>query len=223
MNCGARLNQEQCNIIVGCLDQVKNVAQVLSKIAPLVTDVLNSVDTVVRDQITLSLNAQGGSDLDRHQFSKVHNALCDLHQAKNGLSNIAPLVAKELDTTENAIRDQFADAYREDNEIFERETRAANNFSDSHGLQSFWSVGGIEDFDAIVPELKNGEYTQMVYTIHSGDTGTVRVDIDPEIHLTCGDLYKLADHLIRASGDEHHIFIEAFIPKGNILELSTGS
>lgn len=39
------------------------------------------------------------------------------------------------------------------------------------------------------------------------------------------DLYKIADELIRESGDEHHIFIEYFIydEKRDVWELITGS
>lgn len=37
------------------------------------------------------------------------------------------------------------------------------------------------------------------------------------------DLFRAADAAILASGDEHHVFIESFDPRGGMLHLATGS
>ena len=91
--------------------------------------------------------------------------------------------------------------------------------ADEHGLTSVWSILEIEDFT----EEPFSDINSVIYRQHWGTP-----NLDPIIvgeDKSWLSLWKVADELIKLSGDRHHIFIEKFEPIGNtgMYELFTGS
>lgn len=85
-----------------------------------------------------------------------------------------------------------------------------------HDFQSVWSLPNTA-FDMPHP-FTNAKVVK--YEQHWGDTGLVTAPIKGPTWL---DLWVAANECIRTSGDGHHIYIEAFDPKGDAVELQTGS
>jgi hypothetical protein len=90
-------------------------------------------------------------------------------------------------------------------------------YQEQVGLYSVWSIYSVENFDA----PSGITVDTLVYDEHWGPRAI-------EVQLRCGmktwgDLYEAADKAIRQSGDEHHVFIEAFHVKDGRAYLTTGS
>jgi hypothetical protein len=112
-------------------------------------------------------------------------------------------------------------AEREDEERERLNMVAANAVKREHNFVSVWSIPGVDFFDA--PHIYDA--THMYYDAHWGENQTGIVKIPGKKWL---DLWRAAEELIRASGDEHHVFIEDFVSSVDadgtkVLSLQTGS
>ena len=138
--------------------------------------------------------------LTAEEFTRIHNALC-----------FAP--NKGLEATVDAIREALAGAYRQEEQDFDRKMAYYNRFKDEHRLEAIWSMYELEEHGF----LRNHPYLSDAFVVYQG--GHV-----PVFGNTWGDIYRAADWAIRNSGDDHHIFIEAFeLRNGDELHLVTGS
>lgn len=147
--------------------------------------------------------------LSPEEFKIIHNTLWDLeYRGMDGR------VGAER------IREALKGAYEQDNRAFETKHDHYRSIQERDGFRSIWSLYKVSDLDSIHP-YHDAEY--VVYDQHWGEGGeTVRRITGP----FWSDLYRAADEAIRASGDGHHVFIEAFDPiedKPGHLRLSTGS
>lgn len=84
------------------------------------------------------------------------------------------------------------------------------------GFLSIWSI---LEHDPSEPHPYQ-DATTVRYDLHWGGAGTCYATILGPSYL---DLWVAADKVIRESGDEHHVFVEAFTPDGDELILSVGS
>ena len=110
----------------------------------------------------------------------------------------------------------LAKAYRQDDEVFNTRNKHYNHVQDAQGLASVWSLYEVADLYAMHP---HAGATKIKY----GDQYT---PIGTDAGLSWIDLYIAADDAIQASGDQHHIFIEAFTPiaeEPGVLLLNCGS
>lgn len=91
----------------------------------------------------------------------------------------------------------------------------AAEIAHTEGFESIWSHLTVDDLNETVPFIKSLSY--------EGHQFKVEVKEGPEP--TWIDIWRTADKLISVSGDNHHIFIEAFVPTGveGLYRLSTGS
>ncbi len=138
--------------------------------------------------------------LTAEEFKQIHNALC-----------FAP--NKGLEATVDAIREALAGAYRQEEQDFDHKMAYYNRFKVEHRLEAIWSMYELEEHGF----LRDHPYSSDAFVVYQG--GHV-----PVFGNTWGDIYRAADWAIRNSGDDHHIFIEAFeLKNGNELHLVTGS
>jgi len=138
--------------------------------------------------------------LSAEEFTKIHNALCFAH-------------ADGIQKTVEIIREALAGAYRQEEQDFDRKMDYYNRFKAENRLEAIWSMYEIAEHDF----LRDHPYPDTAFVCYQG--GHV-----PVFGSTWGDIYRAADWAIRNSGDQHHIFIEAFeLRNGNELHLVTGS
>lgn len=147
--------------------------------------------------------------LTAEEFKVIHNTLWELEY--QGLDS---------KTGAERIRAALKGAYEQDNRAFERKHDQYRHWQEHYGLKSVWSLYEVDNMTLCHP-YKDAEY--VVYTDHWGDSGEVVRKIEGR---DWNALYRAADSAIQASGDEHHCFIESFVPikdKPGHLRLSTGS
>lgn len=89
-----------------------------------------------------------------------------------------------------------------------------------HGITtSIWSV-----YDVPIGGLDVVAFENVSAVRYDGGWGTGGEIETNDWNLTWGDIWKLADKLIAASGDLHHIFIETVkINKSKVVNITTGS
>ena len=147
--------------------------------------------------------------LTAEEFKVIHNTLWDLEY--RGLDG---KVGAER------IRAALKGAYEQDNQAFDQKHAQYRHWQEHHGLKSIWSLYQVESMTQL-HDYGDAEY--VVYDEHWGNGGEVVRRIEGHDWLS---LYRAADSAIRASGDTHHCFIEAFTPiadKPGHLRLHTGS
>jgi len=147
--------------------------------------------------------------LTAEEFKVIHNTLWDLEY--RGLDG---KVGAER------IRAALKGAYEQDNQAFDQKHAQYRHWQEHHGLKSIWSLYQVESMTQL-HDYGDAEY--VVYDEHWGNGGEVVRRIEGHDWLS---LYRAADAAIRASGDGHHCFIEAFTPiadKPGHLRLHTGS
>ena len=152
--------------------------------------------------------------LTAEEFKTIHNALCEIRSVQ-GL--IGYMVREEITTRlEKAIGEMekgLTNAYRQDDAVFENRHEYYTNVQTECKLKSVWSIFEVAD----------------LYTTHPY-TGATKIKCGDQYTHIAGEqwinLYIAADAAIKASGDQHHIFIEAFTPiaeEPGVLRLSCGS
>ena len=155
--------------------------------------------------------------LTAEEFKTIHNALCEIRGVYGSLAGV---VREEItERLEKAIADMeegLANAYRQDVKVFDTRNKHYTQVQDAHDLASVWSLYEVADLYAMHP---HAGATKIKY----GDQYT---PIGTDAGLSWIDLWIAADDAIQVSGDQHHIFIEAFTPiaeEPGVLLLSCGS
>ena len=155
--------------------------------------------------------------LTAEEFKTIHNALC---QIRNVRDDIASVVREEItERLEKAIAEMekgLANAYKQDDEVFNTRNKHYTQVQDAQGLASVWSLYEVANLYAMHP---HAGATKIKY----GDQYT---PIGTDSGLSWIDMWIAADDAIKSSGDSHHIFIEAFTPiaeEPGVLRLVTGS
>jgi hypothetical protein len=154
-------------------------------------------------------------------FRTVHNTLCELREVEQRLNEVInEQMAQRLHRVIQGFESGLADAYRQDNEVFESKMDYYHRFKEDNDLKSIWSIYDLPVHGFLAPHPYLSD-SFVIYTQHWGDAKDHRY---PVMGTTWGDVYRAADLAIRGSGDDHHIFIEGFVVKnGNELHLTTGS
>ena len=155
------------------------------------------------------------------EFKTIHNAVCDLDGLVSRLEEVLkPELYQRLVQARNAIRTGLAGAYDQDDKAFSRKSRHFDSVkADLRVKHSEWSV---YEVDNMADRHPYEGADRVVYRNHWGSQ-PVSVSIQG---LTWAALWTAANAAIRDSGDNHHVYIEAFEPDAedpHTLILSTGS
>ncbi len=153
-------------------------------------------------------------------FKTVHNTLCDLRSVQERLTGV---INNELSDRLHSVIAGFerglASAYTQERESFDRKMDLYDSVKDELKCRSIWSIYEVDD---LYTEHPYASAKELVYKHH---WGAEPVSV-PLLGKRWVDLWIAADHLIKQSGDDHHIFVERFQPLQNdntVLVLSTGS
>lgn len=154
----------------------------------------------------------------RDDFSNIHNGLCTLKCETSRLEDVLnPDVLKRLLSGISEIENGFSGVRAQENEEYDRKNEMINKVQlENKFINSSWSIYEIEDFNAV-------PFPMAEVVAYSNHWGEEPVQMNIPKNSTWLDLWRAADSLIKKSGDEHHIFIEQFTLRDNVLILSTGS
>lgn len=145
------------------------------------------------------------------EFKVLHNSLWELGCIDN------PKVQELVERIRSVA---LKGAYEQDNDAFDSKFSYFNRFQTENNLRAVWSI-----YETTAPGgfLENHPYPSDVFVVYKDHWGgkTVHCAVQGS---TWADIYRAADHCIRNSGDDHHVFIEHFeLKNGNELYLTTGS
>lgn len=153
-------------------------------------------------------------------FSQVHNAICELRNVQERLTGvISEDLAARLHSVVKGLEKGLADAYAQDNAVFEDKMDHYAAVQEELRLRAIWSMYEVLDLNQPHPYAAARE---ICYKDHWGAAAVYEPIEGP----TWRDIYRAADRCIRGSGDDHHIFIEALLPvadQPHQLRLTTGS
>jgi hypothetical protein len=154
------------------------------------------------------------------EFKTIHNALCELDFVKDQLEDVLnkDLFIK-LTKAANDIRKGLANAYEQDNNVFETKMEHFSQVQQELGLQTVWSIYEVDNLSERHPY--EGATTVVYKDWNTNKDVVVQVN-----GLTWAALYVAANAAIRNSTDNHHIYIEGFQQSSidpTVLFLSTGS
>jgi len=160
--------------------------------------------------------------LKAEDFRTVHNTLCELRNVEMQLNTVInESMAQRLHAVIKGFELGLKNAYEQDNAQFESKMDYYHQFQLDNKLKTVWSIYELP----IHGFLKDHPYAaarSICYRDHWGEEPVYETIEGP----TWADLYRAADRCIRRSGDDHHIFIEAFHTVAEMphqLRLTTGS
>ena len=152
------------------------------------------------------------------EVSDLHNAKCYLRFALERCKELFKddnQVLKDLQRSMNSLYPVASRLMGEQDAINDRKREMFEDVRKRNGFISIWSIYDIDNlFD-----MSGLEAEELVYDGWDAKFTTPL----PGGNLKWWDLYAAADKLIKQSGDEDHIFIEAFKKDGNKLYLFCGS
>lgn len=132
------------------------------------------------------------------------------HAFKSKLEHMSPAVQKEFDDLAAAVRTLFQEQNDKEAKEHTANYEMFDELQTKHNLNAVWSMYEIGDINATF-----GQVSVLKYLDVSEAVGR---------EVTYLELWQIADRLMKASGDSHHVFIEGFAPRGeNVFELVTGS
>lgn len=156
------------------------------------------------------------------EFKQVHNGMYRLNLAIEAVEDVIhPDLLKALLQAQTEINQGLKSAYEQDSESFDSKSELYFLTQKNLGLTSVWSIYEVEHF--VADHNIGNNVCQLAYHDHWGNNGPVYVEVHGK---TWADLWIAADQAIRASGDEHHVYIESFRANPECpsqLILSTGS
>ena len=146
--------------------------------------------------------------LTAEEFKVLHNTLCELDMIGN--DKVQALVERIRDVA-------LKSAYEQEDQAFDRKQAHYGKAREDLGLTSVWSMYEVDSLNHNHPYPSDAI---IVYT-NGPDGKTVRCVVNGSNWV---DVYVAANECIRNSGDQHHIYIEAFsLQNGNELHMTTGS
>lgn len=149
--------------------------------------------------------------LDSEDFRVIHNTLCDLRSLARGMER-RMIKIEEVEGIIQQFEQGLANAYAQDDDIFDRKCNYYRQFACDNQLDSVWSL-----FELPMHGFLNTHpYPSDSFVVYCGRHYPVQGPL-------WGDVYRAADLAIQQSGDQHHVFIEGFDAKGNELHMYTGS
>jgi hypothetical protein len=148
--------------------------------------------------------------LSAEEFKELHHARCELSARNN---------SRVTASVEHIRSVALKTAYEQEQADFNRKMNHYHSVRDTLGVSAIWSMYEVEDLEQ--PHAFEGA-TTLIYREHWGEK-EIKIGLKGN---TWSALYAAADAAIKASGDEHHVFIENFTPVSNqpgVLVLETGS
>ena len=158
--------------------------------------------------------------LQAEDFRTVHNTLCELRSLQERVTGVVSNdIADRLHRVIKSFEQGLADAYDQDHKAFDAKHNHYNEVREQLGLTTVWSVYDVKNLNERHP-FEGAD--RVVYKDHWGKDA-VQCSVNG---LTWAALFVAANACIRDSGDQHHIFIERFVPSEDdprTLLLQTGS
>lgn len=146
-----------------------------------------------------------GQEVDSQEVvGTLGDAMREIHHLGQNMENIAhPQVTKALENLYNLSIAVLKPYHEAEQKSFQTNYDALAKIAEQNGLKSIWSMGSVPatDMDKKTPAISKITYQSWGATqIHNFKAPT---------QITWLEFWKIADKLMQASGDSHHVFIES--------------
>ncbi len=153
------------------------------------------------------------------EFKSIHNAVCDIDNIVCRLEGVLnPELFSTLTKARDSIRLGLQGAYKQEDNDLEAKSEHYSQVQYDLSLTAIWSIYEVKNLSARHPFTGA---TKVHYKDHWGKPVTKDI-----VGATWAALYVAGDACIRASGDNHHVFIEQFDASkedASVLIMQTGS
>jgi hypothetical protein len=154
--------------------------------------------------MTTQTESKQGLFVEDTQIDAVQNSYAHLHGVIQNLEGaIHPDIIKRLKEIQGTIHQAFKPYWDAQDAAFDSEMDELDKIAKEHGLNSIWSMSSVKSHQMDKPcSLKIKQLTYQSW----GKSQTREI----KGKKSWLDIWKIADELMQASGDSHHVFIEGF-------------
>jgi hypothetical protein len=210
----ATLSAAETKTFLDGLGRLRKAAELLRPALDAGEDPTDAVETIGAETAKGFRNEDDAIVFRKDSFSLVHNALCTLRQVEKTISILSPRLREDLSKGILLIDEALETSRKDEEDEFDEKWKSFDRIRTERGFMAVWSIYEITD----------------LLSEHSFGDGIERLSYEgfsaPVVGKRWIDLYEAADRVMRASGDEHHVFIEGFTPMTEnpaTLKMVTGS
>jgi hypothetical protein len=177
-----------------------------------------NVKTMKFIQSTLQLSFKNPLILEDMQ--KIEKLSPDVHSLSQRLQGFHPKFVEQILEINKVLETTFLKYRDKEDTEFDRKYEGFNKIQEKYKLCSIWS-----EYDIKPSDMKKPFSDKPVESLTYESWGPIQQVQHGKI-ATWFDMWKLADKVIRQSGDTHHMFIEGFVEdkkKPGHFKLMTGS
>jgi dsDNA-specific endonuclease/ATPase MutS2 len=148
----------------------------------------------------------------------VSQQLFEVHQQLAGV--IHPNILSKIENLKELVQKEIEPTLKKENDDWDKNYEVLNKIAEENKLSSVWSISKIKAHEL---NKKTPEIQEIVYSSWGPDQVHT---FDKPKKITWLELWKIADKMIKASQDTHHIYIESLEQDKNKpgkFRLSTGS
>lgn len=162
-------------------------------------------------------------NLTPEQYKELNSIYPKFHSVISVLEKtVKPEIVAEIVEMQQTFYKVFADKWKSEDEAFDKNYQALSEIADANGLESIWSVSEVPatDLDKVFTKEK-----KVIITYSSwGNPVEYVLENKGDKQITWLEMWRVADKVIKMSGDDHHVFVEAFrkVAKGK-YQLICGS
>lgn len=136
-------------------------------------------------------------------IESLYPDLASLHQRLEKV--VHPDILKQIEVMQEKMVEVFGDKWDEEEDDFDTEYSALSEIADKNNFMSVWSTD--------IKSKQMQEKMPKAMSLMSYNTGehVYTQKLPRTKKLTWLEVWKIADELMRTSGDDHHIFIEDIV------------
>lgn len=210
----------QISITKKNLKNLQNTSKEFDILSDTIRSFMNETNLKILDKIQSTLKLSFLEPITFENLEKIENLSPDLHSLSQRLDGFHKKFVDQINNTSSVIDISFKKYREKEEDLFDSKMDGFRKLQEKNKFSSVWSEYDISPKDMKKP-FSNKPVESLTYESW-GPTQTIK---HGKI-ATWFDMWKLADQIMRQSGDTHHIFIEAFVEdkkKPGHFKLVTGS
>lgn len=210
----------QISITKKNLKNLQNASKEFDILADTIHPFLNEANLKIINHIQSTLKLSFVEPITFENLTKIESLSPDFHSLSQRLDGFHEKFVSQIENTSSVINVAFKKYREKEEDLFDNKMDGFRKIQEKNKLSSVWS-----EYDISPKDMKKPFSDKPVESLSYESWGPTQTIKHGKI-ATWFDMWKLADQIMRQSGDTHHIFIEAFVEdkkKPGHFKLVTGS
>lgn len=202
------------------LKSLQNVSQEFDILVDTIRSLSNDENVRSMDKIQSILKLSFKTPLVLEDMEKIESLSPDLHSLSQRLDGLNIKFSQQIENANSLINKTFEKYREKEDNDFDKKMDGFSKIQDKHKLWSIWSEYAISPSD--MKKKFNDKPVESLSYESWGKPQTLKVGKIT----TWLEMWKIADQIMKLSGDKHHQFIEDFVEdkkKPGHFSLVTGS